>query len=56
MYHMSDAWKLFANYETSFGSAAGISSWPGAGRATGTANGLNPEKAKTYEECSALQR
>lgn len=48
MYHLSDAWKLFANYETSFGSLQYFQLGQG-GAGDQTANGLNPEKAKTYE-------
>ncbi|MGE7992889.1 TonB-dependent siderophore receptor [Pseudomonas sp. NPDC089554] len=48
MYHMSDAWKLFANYETSFGSLQYFQLGQG-GVGDSTANGLEPEKAKTYE-------
>ncbi|AZC51877.1 TonB-dependent siderophore receptor [Pseudomonas chlororaphis] len=48
MYHISDAWKLFANYETSFGSLQYFQLGQG-GVGDQTANGLNPEKAKTYE-------
>jgi Fe(3+) dicitrate transport protein len=48
MYHMSDAWKLFANYETSFGALQYFQLGQG-GSGDQTANGLNPEKAKTYE-------
>lgn len=48
MYHMSEAWKLFANYETSFGSLQYFQLGQG-GSGDNTANGLNPEKAKTYE-------
>ncbi|NWL22398.1 TonB-dependent siderophore receptor [Pseudomonas umsongensis] len=48
MYHMSDAWKLFANYETSFGSLQYFQLGQG-GAGDETANGLEPEKAKTYE-------
>lgn len=48
MYHISDAWKLFANYETSFGSLQYAQIGQG-GRVNQTADGLNPEKAKTYE-------
>lgn len=48
MYHMSDAWKLFANYETSFGSLQYFQLGQG-GVGDETANGLEPEKAKTYE-------
>ncbi|QQZ40205.1 TonB-dependent siderophore receptor [Pseudomonas sp. SK3(2021)] len=48
MYHLSDAWKLFANYETSFGSLQYFQLGQG-GVGDQTANGLNPEKAKTYE-------
>lgn len=48
MYHLSDAWKLFANYETSFGSLQYFQLGQG-GVGNQTANGLNPEKAKTYE-------
>ncbi len=48
MYHMSDAWKLFANYETSFGSLQYFQLGQG-GAGDSTANGLEPEKAKTYE-------
>jgi len=48
MYHVSDAWKLFANYETSFGSLQYFQLGQG-GTGDQTANGLNPEKAKTYE-------
>ncbi|WP_426619627.1 TonB-dependent siderophore receptor [Pseudomonas rustica] len=48
MYHLSDAWKLFANYETSFGSLQYFQLGQG-GSGDQTANGLEPEKAKTYE-------
>lgn len=48
MYHVSDAWKLFANYETSFGSLQYFQLGQG-GNGDQTANGLQPEKAKTYE-------
>ncbi|CAD5109962.1 TonB-dependent siderophore receptor [Zestomonas carbonaria] len=48
MYHLSDAWKLFANYETSFGSLQYFQLGQG-GSGDNTANGLEPEKAKTYE-------
>lgn len=48
MYHLSDAWKLFANYETSFGSLQYFQLGQG-GVGDQPANGLNPEKAKTYE-------
>jgi Fe(3+) dicitrate transport protein len=48
MYHMSDAWKLFANYETSFGALQYFQLGQG-GSGDQTASGLNPEKAKTYE-------
>ncbi|WP_420793785.1 TonB-dependent siderophore receptor [Pseudomonas fontis] len=48
MYHLSDAWKLFANYETSFGSLQYFQLGQG-GNGDSTANGLEPEKAKTYE-------
>nr|WP_189662416.1 TonB-dependent receptor [Pseudomonas sp. RW10S2] len=48
MYHMSEAWKLFANYETSFGSLQYFQLGQG-GSGDNTANGLEPEKAKTYE-------
>lgn len=48
MYHMSDAWKLFANFETSFGALQYFQLGQG-GTGDQTANGLNPEKAKTYE-------
>lgn len=48
MYHMSDAWKLFANYETSFGALQYFQLGQG-GIGDNTANGLEPEKAKTYE-------
>ncbi|VVO64828.1 Fe(3+) dicitrate transport protein FecA [Pseudomonas fluorescens] len=48
MYHLSDAWKLFANYETSFGSLQYFQLGQG-GSGDSTANGLQPEKAKTYE-------
>ncbi|MDF0730288.1 TonB-dependent siderophore receptor [Pseudomonas entomophila] len=48
MYHLSDAWKLFANYETSFGSLQYFQLGQG-GVGNSTANGLEPEKAKTYE-------
>lgn len=48
MYHVSDAWKLFANYETSFGSLQYFQLGQG-GNGDDTANGLEPEKAKTYE-------
>lgn len=48
MYHLSDAWKLFANYETSFGSLQYFQLGQG-GKGDSTANGLEPEKAKTYE-------
>lgn len=48
MYHLSDAWKLFANYETSFGSLQYFQLGQG-GVGDQTAAGLKPEKAKTYE-------
>lgn len=48
MYHMSEAWKLFANYETSFGSLQYFQLGQGDS-GDNTANGLEPEKAKTYE-------
>ena len=48
MYHISDAWKVFANYETSFGSLQYAQIGQG-GRVNQAADGLNPEKAKTYE-------
>ncbi|WP_166360707.1 TonB-dependent siderophore receptor [Pseudomonas akapageensis] len=48
MYHVSEAWKLFANYETSFGSLQYFQLGQG-GVGNETANGLQPEKAKTYE-------
>lgn len=48
MYHISDAWKVFANYETSFGSLQYFQLGQG-GSGNETANGLEPEKAKTYE-------
>ncbi|MCP2068744.1 TonB-dependent siderophore receptor [Pseudomonas laurylsulfatiphila] len=48
MYHMSDAWKLFANYETSFGALQYFQLGQG-GIGNEPANGLQPEKAKTYE-------
>lgn len=48
MYHVSDAWKLFANYETSFGALQYFQLGQG-GIGDNTANGLQPEKAKTYE-------
>ncbi|AOE85329.1 amino acid ABC transporter substrate-binding protein [Pseudomonas sp. TCU-HL1] len=48
MYHLSDAWKLFANYETSFGSLQYFQIGQG-GVGDNPANGLEPEKAKTYE-------
>ncbi|MEE1923161.1 TonB-dependent siderophore receptor [Pseudomonas sp. 148P] len=48
MYHLSDAWKLFANYETSFGSLQYFQLGQG-GVGDSTANGLEAEKAKTYE-------
>ena len=48
MYHLSDAWKLFANYETSFGSLQYFQLGQG-GVGDATAAGLRPEKAKTYE-------
>ncbi|WP_433769812.1 TonB-dependent siderophore receptor [Pseudomonas putida] len=48
MYHMSEAWKLFANYETSFGALQYFQLGQG-GVGNETANGLEPEKAKTYE-------
>ncbi|MGH8463540.1 MAG: TonB-dependent receptor family protein, partial [Pseudomonas sp.] len=48
MYHLSDEWKLFANYETSFGSLQYFQLGQG-GSGDQTANGLEPEKAKTYE-------
>lgn len=48
MYHLSDAWKLFANYETSFGSLQYFQLGQG-GQGDQTANGLQAEKAKTYE-------
>ena len=43
MYHVSDAWKLFANYETSFGSLQYFQLGQG-GTGDQTTNGLNPEK------------
>lgn len=48
MYHLSDEWKLFANYETSFGSLQYFQVAQG-GIGNDTASGLQPEKAKTYE-------
>lgn len=48
MYHVSDAWKLFANYETSFGSLQYFQLGQG-GTGDETAGGLQPEKARTYE-------
>jgi Fe(3+) dicitrate transport protein len=48
MYHLSEDWKLFANYETSFGSLQYFQIGQG-GIGNNTANGLQPEKAKTYE-------
>ncbi|VVO47224.1 TonB-dependent siderophore receptor [Pseudomonas fluorescens] len=48
MYHLSEEWKLFANYETSFGSLQYFQLGQG-GIGDNTANGLEPEKAKTYE-------
>lgn len=48
MYHLSDEWKLFANYETSFGSLQYFQLGQG-GSGDQMANGLEPEKAKTYE-------
>ena len=48
MYHLSDAWKLFANYETSFGSLQYFQLGQG-GVGNQPAAGLKPEKAKTYE-------
>ena len=48
MYHVSEAWKLFANYETSFGSLQYFQLGQG-GVGDEPANGLQPEKAKTYE-------
>ncbi|UVM03444.1 TonB-dependent siderophore receptor [Pseudomonas laurylsulfatiphila] len=48
MYHMSEAWKLFANYETSFGALQYFQLGQG-GIGNEPANGLQPEKAKTYE-------
>ncbi|QXH60319.1 TonB-dependent siderophore receptor [Pseudomonas azerbaijanorientalis] len=48
MYHMSEAWKLFANYETSFGALQYFQLGQG-GIGDEPANGLQPEKAKTYE-------
>lgn len=48
MYHLSDAWKLFANYETSFGSLQYFQLAQG-GIGNQTASGLEAEKAKTYE-------
>lgn len=48
MYHVSDAWKLFANYQTSFGSLQYFQLGQG-GTGDQTANGLEAEKAKTYE-------
>ncbi|WP_228723631.1 TonB-dependent siderophore receptor [Pseudomonas tohonis] len=48
MYHLSDAWKLFANYETSFGSLQYFQLGQG-GSGDSAAAGLEPEKAKTYE-------
>nr|WP_178117947.1 TonB-dependent receptor [Pseudomonas sp. R5(2019)] len=48
MYHLSDAWKVFANYETSFGSLQYFQLGQG-GIGDEPASGLEPEKAKTYE-------
>lgn len=48
MYHLSDTWALFANYETSFGSLQYFQLGQG-GNGDQTANGLQPEKARTYE-------
>jgi len=48
MYHLSEEWKLFANYETSFGSLQYFQLGQG-GIGDNPANGLEPEKAKTYE-------
>ncbi|WP_259753551.1 TonB-dependent receptor family protein [Pseudomonas sp. GCEP-101] len=48
MYHLSNEWKLFANYETSFGSLQYFQLGQG-GSGNNTASGLQPEKAKTYE-------
>lgn len=48
MYHLSDEWKLFANFETSFGSLQYFQLGQG-GNGNSAANGLQPEKARTYE-------
>lgn len=48
MYHLSDEWKLFANYSESFGSLQYFQLGQG-GSGNDTAAGLEPEKAKTYE-------
>ncbi|AJZ90220.1 Fe(3+) dicitrate transport protein FecA [Beauveria bassiana D1-5] len=48
MYHMSDAWKLFANASTSFGSMQYFQLTRG-GSGNQPAAGLTPEKAHTYE-------
>lgn len=52
MYHLSDAWKLYANYNTSFGSLQyfQIGQDPTGGTyGNNVGPGLEPEKAKTYE-------
>lgn len=48
MYHMSDAWKLFANANTSFGSMQYFQLTKG-GNGNQPAPGLTAEKAHTYE-------
>lgn len=48
MYHLSDEWKLFANYSESFGSLQYFQLGQG-GSGNDTAAGLEPERAKTYE-------
>lgn len=61
MYHLSDAWKLFANYETSFGSLQYFQLGQG-GTGDETANGLEPEKPRptnsvlaTTTRCGAVK-
>ncbi|UVJ46508.1 TonB-dependent siderophore receptor [Pseudomonas sp. LS1212] len=52
MYHLSDEWKLFANYNTSFGSLQyfQVGQDPSGGTyGNEVGPGLEPEKAKTYE-------
>ncbi|WP_116439248.1 TonB-dependent receptor domain-containing protein, partial [Klebsiella pneumoniae] len=48
MYHLSDAWKLFANANTSFGSMQYFQLTKG-GNGNQPAPGLTAEKAHTYE-------